>query len=494
MPHTPLGISLRTRILTWVLLLLVVLVAGTLTIVRQMQTEALTRQVDSGIRALSESFVAHAAPALAAGGWGSMIPLVQDYSTTEDFDFLAVVDEKGELIARSRPLDEGIIDTFADRPERDRPGVQWLFDTMTDEGTSLRIHVTPLTVAGEHRGHVLIGFDQEIIRQEVSRLGRSVLILGVAGLLLGAILALLLARGVTGPIERLKEAAVRIGGGDFGQTIKVETGDEIGALAETFNAMSLELKKREVEVRRAERLSAIGTTASVIAHEMKTPLQSVQTYAEMLRFKYDDPEYREKLIEVVMPQIGRLGTLVDDLLDYSREARLDRTELDLNLQLRQAASFLGDFLASHNVVIREEYRAEQRIEGDPDRLEQIFFNLIRNAVEAQVDGGAIALMTFDRDSDVLVMVADSGPGIPAETAATAFDPFFSTKAKGTGLGLAITQKLVEAHGGRIGLHTPLGSLEDTFQSAVKVALGEHWPGTDHGTCFIVRLPSLPAVE
>ena len=252
--------------------------------------------------------------------------------------------------------------------------------------------------------------------------------------------------------------------------------------------MSIELKKREGEVRRAERLSAIGTTASVIAHEMKTPLQSVTTYTEMLKFKFDDHDFRQKYADVVMPQITRLGSLVDDLLDYSRESRLSLSEVDLNIQLRQAVHFFGDVLLSHDVTARESYEAEGLVAADPDRLDQIFFNLIRNAIEAQTEGGVVGVLTRSEGEMASVLVADGGSGIPEEEQRSIFEPFFTTKSKGTGLGLAITQKLVVAHGGRIEVYSPLHDLPPRDLEALRELMAANWPGEACGTCFRVTLP------
>ena len=482
-------ISLRGKILAGVLLLLALLVTGTLAIVRQAQKRALSNEVEAKISALASGLVVQLTTMLAAGDWASVGRTVQDASLTEEVRFLAVLDESKRVRAQSRILGERLVAQLRDLGGGEEAGGHWSFDTTLDDGSFVRVLVAPLAVAGERRGEILIGFNLDRILEEVSRLGRTVLLLGFFGLLAGTLVTFLLARSVTGPIERLKEAAVKIGAGDFGRTVEVETRDEIGALAETFNTMSIELKKREEEIRRSERLSAIGTTASVIAHEMKTPLQSVLTYTEMLRFKYDDREYRERLTEVVLPQISRLGTLVDDLLDYSRETRLSPTSLDLSFQLRQAVNFFGDILVSHRVIAREDYRAERMVRGDPDKLEQVFFNLIKNAIEAQPDGGAIVVATIDQAESVIVMVADGGEGVPEETAQRLFEPFFSTKSKGTGLGLAITQKIVAAHHGEIGLRSPLGELEESHLSVVRDVFGDLWPGLEHGTCFTVRLPA-----
>jgi signal transduction histidine kinase len=274
----------------------------------------------------------------------------------------------------------------------------------------------------------------------------------------------------------------------------VETGDEIGALAATFNTMSVELKKREEEVKRTERLSAIGTTASVIAHEMKTPLTSVSTYTELLKTNFENPEFRDKFTDVVAPQVTRLTRLLDDLLDFSRETRLVRGAVDLNFLLHQGINFFGEMLVHHHVVPFESLAAERLVHADADKLEQVFFNLIKNAIEAQVEGGVVAVVTRDEGDEVVALVADIGPGVPEETARQIFEPFFTTKSKGTGLGLAITSKIVAVHGGRIALATPLARTSELDRKLLRGLLADRWPGEQAGTCFSVHLPAVTGHE
>ena len=137
----------------------------------------------------------------------------------------------------------------------------------------------------------------------------------------------------------------------------------------------------------------------------------------------------------------------------------------------------------------EDYRSARRIKGDPDKLEQVFFNLIKNGIEAQSEGGAVAVLTDDDEKNVVTVVADAGPGVEAEAKDTLFEPFVTTKAKGTGLGLAIASKVVAAHGGEIELFSPLAEVEPEMLDRIRNTLGDHWPGNEQGSCFVVKLPA-----
>jgi signal transduction histidine kinase len=490
-PDSPSVPGLRLKLLLGVSLLILVLIVSTLTIVSSAQRSALMNEVEEKFDTIGEYLSLLLQNALMQSDTDTIALILQQDSRMEDVIDITLLDAQLQYVDSShmgRTDWQEIIRT----PEfRARMPIMesWTLSTRLADGRRVMTRVTPVLGAVDPLGVLLINFKQDRVMAEVVRLQRTVLLLGGAGLVAGILLTLLLAGGITGPLERLKEAAVKIGAGEFGRTVVVETRDEIGALAATFNTMSVELKKREEEVKRTERLSAIGTTASVIAHEMKTPLTSVTTYTELLKTNYEDPEFRDKFTDVVAPQVTRLTRLVDDLLDFSRETRLVRSEVDLNFLLHQGMSFFGEMLVHHRVVSFESLDSERLVHADADKLEQVFFNLIKNAIEAQGEGGVLAVATRDEGDDVIALVADTGPGIPVEDAGQVFEPFFTTKSKGTGLGLAITSKIIAAHGGRITLATPLIGTPEPDRTLLRGILADRWSEEQAGTCFIVHLPA-----
>ena len=481
--------SLRVKILTRISLLVLVLMVGTLALVSRAQLRALTGEVELRINATAVRLAIQFLAPVIRGENEKITNQARDASEIRDVTYVAVLDSSRALLTETSSGFYGPVLESVEFQEAWVSGDHKTVRTVGADGREVLTRIAPIVRFNVVKGAVLVGFNRERILGEVTSLRRTVLALGAIGLLAGIVMAVFLARGVIGPVERLKDAALRVGAGKFGETVKVETEDEIGALAKTFNTMSLELKRREEEVRRAERLSAIGTTASAIAHEMKTPLTSVQTYLDMLMYQYDDPEFRGKFTATIEDQVTRLQKLVDDLLDYSRDTRLHPSSLDLNLHLHQAVAFFGEMLVSHKVAAFEDYQAQQLVKADPDKMEQVFFNLIKNGIEAQGEGGAIAALTREENGSVLAMIADSGRGIPEETARAIFEPFYTTKSKGTGLGLAIARKIVEAHGGEITLRTPLGRMQAEHLDQVRHALGDYWPGTKQGACFLVWLPA-----
>jgi len=487
--------SVRGKVITGTVILILVLLISVLTLLGLSQVNELSKISDERIEDIVGSTVHQIRDALFDEDLEAIPGLVSDLEQASTVYYVAVCDSTGNLFYWQ-------IDTAEIEPVLEHRDFRLALDQRRKATIRapfsrvgmIRTEVKPVIRFDTFLGMVLVGFEADSIEQSEQRRRWGIVILGIIAIIIGSAFAALLAKNILGPIERLKSAAQRIGEGEFGEMVEVETTDEIGALAETFNTMSLELKKREVEVRRAERLSAIGTTASAIAHEMKTPITSIKTYVDMLPMRFDDPEFRGKFSHTVEDQTTRLIKLIDDLLDYSREIRLHLSDLDLNLQLHLAVGVFRDLMVASRIVVLEDYRSTQTIKGDPDKLEQVFFNLIKNGIEAQGEGGAIAILTLDDDQSVITVVADAGGGVESSTKDSLFEPFVTTKSKGTGLGLAIAKKVVTAHGGEIELFSPQEEIERGLLEQIRVTLSDHWPGNQQGSCFMVRLPAVTKSE
>ncbi len=490
--------SVRGKVVTGTVVLILILIGGVLTLLGRSQENALLRGVEFRIEDIVHTVEFRIIDLLTFDDGDNLVAIISEtevIAENETIDFIGVLDPAGDRIYFT--LNAELMDPYLERPEVGAALARQTPDPflVTDQsGKEIRMYVVPIIDFDTFLGVLLIGFREDQIGGDVNRRRRWILILGAISIIIGAAGATLLARNILSPIERLRRAVGRIGEGEFGETVEIETTDEIGALAETFNTMSIELKKREVEVRRSERLTAIGTTASAIAHEMKTPITSIKTYVDMLPLRFDDPEFRGKFSHTIEDQTTRLIKLIDDLLDFSRETRLHLSDLDLNLQLHMAVVVFRDLMVANRVTAMEAYKSERRVKGDPDKLEQVFFNLLKNGIEAQSEGGAIAILTLDEGRDVLTVVADAGPGVESATRDTLFEPFVTTKSKGTGLGLAIAKKVVLAHGGEIELFSPLEEVEAGLLARIRTTFGDNWPGDQHGSCFVVRLPAITESE
>jgi two-component system sporulation sensor kinase A len=210
-------------------------------------------------------------------------------------------------------------------------------------------------------------------------------------------------------------------------------------------------KKNQATLLRYERLAAVGQVIAAIAHEIRTPLSVVGATAQVLQQKAGDKGEWKEEIEVLCSQTERLRRFFDDILDYSREMSIKKEkfiprqimEQALALARSQAPSLQGvEFLWDWNEPLPV-------LQADGLRLEQVLVNLILNSLQALKGEGTIILASHLVPGWVQLEIRDDGPGIPEGNLSRLFEPFFTTKKQGTGLGLPISQKIAEAHGGRI---------------------------------------------
>lgn len=206
------------------------------------------------------------------------------------------------------------------------------------------------------------------------------------------------------------------------------------------------LKKLQEEVVRTQSLAAVGELAATIAHEVKNPLAGISGAIQVLADAIPASDPRRGVVGEILEQISRLDNTVRDLLAFARPAVPARQDLDAAEGLARAWSILSQ--QSTAVPIRFLLEGAGRVQGDPHLLDQVWINLLSNAVEAMPQGGDLAVRVTGGAS-VRVEIQDTGMGIERANLAKIFKPFFSTKTRGTGLGLAITKKIVEAHGGKI---------------------------------------------
>jgi signal transduction histidine kinase len=275
----------------------------------------------------------------------------------------------------------------------------------------------------------------------------------------------LVTRLVTGPMDRLVEATQAPAAGTR----------EFDRLAVSVNRMTERLLDAQGLLVRAEKLASVGRLAAGVAHEVGNPLSAIENYVEVLRRRGADPE----IVAAVAREVERIDRIVRSLLDYARPRAAQRESLDLSAVVESAVALLGAQGVLRPVTVEwVPASGLPRVPGDRAALEQVFVNLLLNAVDAAGAGGRIAVRAAatrlglapfpggsagprhlanlpDGTPAVEVVVADSGPGVPEELHDRIFDPFFTTKepGRGTGLGLAIVQRTVHDHGGRVDVGT-----------------------------------------
>ncbi|GAB6062804.1 sensor histidine kinase [Deferrisoma palaeochoriense] len=216
------------------------------------------------------------------------------------------------------------------------------------------------------------------------------------------------------------------------------------------------VKRMEEDLRRADRLAAVGRLAAGLAHEIRNPLGSLAGSVEVLRQSLRPEGDDAALFEIVLRETGRLNRLVANFLLYARPGRAEPR----SVAFRDLVGEVGFFFAQGegNEAFRLENRVPEgfRIEADPAQWEQVLLNLFRNAVEAAPRGVTVTVEAGEEAGTPWIRVADDGPGMPPDVAARAFEPFQSGKPGGTGLGLATVHRIAENHGATVELDTAPG--------------------------------------
>ena len=219
-------------------------------------------------------------------------------------------------------------------------------------------------------------------------------------------------------------------------------------------AVQLKLRRLTAQVANAARLAAVGTLAAGVAHEIKNPLNAINTGAAALR-KRDEmaPALQAEILDMMEECVGRIAEITTALTEHARPADGEGLSLfDVQKGLDTTLRLLADRLRASSIQIVRDFRTERLIVARPRQLNQVFLNLLDNAVRASPQSGRISLTLSETDRDsISLVVHDEGMGVPVENRERIFDPFFTTRApgEGTGLGLYLSRQIIEAHGGSL---------------------------------------------
>lgn len=259
---------------------------------------------------------------------------------------------------------------------------------------------------------------------------------------------------------------------------------QAGTLAQSHRELQEQtrlLLEKETQLRRADRLSALGQLSAGLAHEIRNPLGAIKGAVEILQDDYRAGHPKGEFYAILLKEVERLNDVLTNFLSFARPVTPHLAPLDVRTILTALEGLISGQARAHRVQIFTTFHAgPSRVMADETLLKQAFLNIMLNAVEAMPEGGDLAISTRlspggaagSRPESVEVVFDDTGPGIREEDLGRIFDPFFTTKKDGTGLGLAITHRIIENHHGTIRVMSQRGQ----------------------GTTFVVTLPLEGAVR
>jgi two-component system sensor histidine kinase BaeS len=393
--------------------------------------------------------------------------------------FLVIMSD-GRIVANHDDVPDTVLDEVQTEVALRQFGLEPLPERDADEESGLgrlrRGEFAQVIVDGVPEGRVAVLAGGPPFLRVLRELGPTMAVAASGVLGIGTLLIALL---VFGPVRRrlkqVQEATERLGGGDLSARAPDHGGDEVAAVAHSFNRMADELTSRTRALEQADKVRR--QLLADVSHELMTPLTAMRGYIETLAMPELtlDTATRERYVDIVTEETHRLERIIGDLLDLARleggGTSMRREPVSIPLLFERVASRHERELTTRHIRLeRRVGPGAEQVTGDPDRLEQALQNLAANALRHTPDGGEIAVSAARQDDRVQLTVRDSGPGISAEHLPMIFDRFYKVDASrkasgGSGLGLSIVKAIVERHGGTISARNDNGAVFDIVMPA-----------------------------
>jgi len=536
----------RVGLRTEIILNLAFLMTGALLLVgfgviKIHERDILEQKVKNGkmiVRAVQNSINLHSTERIGSSGKTFFLHrVIQIYADSEEIEDIAVVDPSQKVIASS--LEGGQARRIADAHMAQAISenrVLWELDR--EDSLFFPIYrdlklFSPLLKDGRLIGGIYLRLSLADVMKGIMTSQRLIIILvlldGVVIVFFGSFL---LSRIIVNPLKELVRATDAVARGDYEQRIVLSDSNEIGRLADSFNQMtcrlresrrdvqeyvrSLEsanqrLQQTQMELIRSEKLASIGHFAAGVAHEVGNPLGAILGYTSILQKSIDGGTEEFEYLKRIEVGIQRINKIIRELLDFSRPSVVEIKEVDLNSVVENCLSLLSYQESFKNIKPSLQLKKDlPPVQADESQIQQVFVNLIINAVDSMPDGGELTVRTEDHipqidndgvrrrrddpaDSDythlrhsqgaeypltsfrkggsvVCASIVDTGGGIPPEDLEKIFDPFFTTKDpdRGTGLGLSISLRILENFGGTIEVESQVGK-GSTFRVLLPVS-------------------------
>ncbi|BAZ49424.1 periplasmic sensor signal transduction histidine kinase [Nostoc sp. NIES-4103] len=406
-----------------------------------------TRQVDleNWTTALSES----AADALEVKNLQRVEVLVQRYGAPQTVT-LRIFNQQGRLLATSDPRDKQVTDWYK------VPGMWEALQNRPVQGiakglfsTEDRLYIArPISRDGQLLGVLRMSITLEQVQRQFTKVIWSVLGTLMMIILICALISTRLARSLSKPIEVMRNFAIRLGSGHFGDILLLHEKNELDQLAAELNRMS-------------ERLASLDQERRVflanVSHELRTPISNVQVTIDALQSgAYEEPQLRDRFFQTISSEIKRLSQLIHDLLDLGRlEAgvtQLEQQIISLRGLIHRAVNATEPRMQALGISVQVNV-VDLLIEGDPERLLQAILNVLDNAIKHSAPNSQVFISGYKQGKQAILEIRDQGQGISESDLPHIFEQFYTTdpsrKGSGNGLGLAIAKRIIEAHQGTV---------------------------------------------
>lgn len=368
-----------------------------------------------------------------------------------------VLDSKGTVVAETAPASHvgTLVPDFDPTAAGNHFYMTGNFFGMFDE-TTLSV-LAPITGNFNTYGYVVLHIPLSKVQADQNRILNIVYLTSVILFLLSLIILLVFTQIVYVPLKRITAGAMEYADGNLDYSIRVQTNDEMGYLADTLNYMSSELNKMEEYQK-----SFIAN----VSHDFRSPLTSIKGYLEAILDGTIPPELHEKYLNIVISETKRLNKLTEGMLTLSSldsKGFLSRSNFDINRVIKDTAAAFEGLCNAKNIVLDLTFTNDvQMVCADLGKIQQVLYNLIDNAIKFSHDNSVIYIQTTVKYEKVFISVKDTGIGIPKNSIKKIWDRFYKSDTsrgkdkKGTGLGLSIVKEIIQAHGENIDVISTVG--------------------------------------
>ena len=436
-----------------VMILAVMVIAFSL-VMKNYYDSSILSDMESKARTASSYFGSYAASSDISSG--DYLTIAQDYvSSFEDGTKIELqfLTPDGKVIYSSNGLT--LSGTMPETPDllqlRDKQEITSWTGTSAQTGERITAVSAPLSYDGTVVGIMRYVTSMRLVDRQV-----TILTLAAAGACLVILVLVYLSniyfvRSIEDPVKNITGIAQRIAGGSYGIQVEKKFDDEIGDLTDAINDMSLRIKHAE---------SMKSEFISSVSHELRTPLTAITGWAEtIMNGEARDEQDVRKGMGIIASEARRLSGMVEELLEFSRiedgRFTLSIEPIDIKAELEDAVYTYHEFLAAEGIAVYHHDCEEEfdPIPGDPDRLRQVFCNLLDNAAKHGGSGKRIDTEIYPVAGDVVITIRDYGPGIPPEELPNVKYKFYkgSSTARGSGIGLAVCEEIVTRHNGELNI-------------------------------------------
>jgi two-component system NtrC family sensor kinase len=325
---------------------------------------------------------------------------------------------------------------------------------------------TPLNVSTKFWGSLAVGYSLKPIEGQVRAIAKQAALLAILLLIGNSALTAIYVETLIRPILALHRSIRRAADGDLSVRARTRGTIEVAELAGAFNGLMDEVEEardrehaQRAQLAHTEKMAAVGTLAAGVAHEVNNPLGGILTCIENLRARPGDRAMVERYLSLIEDGLKRIERTTMNLLDFSRQRKMELTITSVNNTIRHVVELVKYQLRKGRIDVQFDLdRSDPVMMADPFQIEQLFLNLVLNALQAMPDGGRLTLRTRRKPDNVVVEVEDTGEGIPDDIRGRVFDPFFTTRevGEGTGLGLTVSDSIVASHGGTLAFNSVVG--------------------------------------